>query len=74
MCVCRRSRSGTIRSKQSLLDVMARSDNSNLLDQIFQFIGSKPEKAVSFWLFFSSFCSLVVSFGISPTRWCAPVS
>ena len=43
----RRTRSWTTRSKQSLLDIHVTADKSNLLDQIFLFIGSKPEKAVS---------------------------
>ena len=35
------------RTKQSLLDLHASVDKSNLLSQIFQFIGAKPEEAVS---------------------------
>lgn len=35
------------RTKQSLLDLHISADKSNLLSQIFQFIGSKPEEAVS---------------------------
>ena len=51
----RRQRSWAARSnsKQALLDVTSSPDQSNLLDQIFQFIGSKPEEAVS-WK--SSYC------------------
>ena len=30
-----------------LLDISTSQDKSNLLDQIFQFIGTKPEEAVS---------------------------
>jgi hypothetical protein len=33
-----------MRGKQSLLEVPTSTDKSNLLDQIFQFISSKPEK------------------------------
>ena len=35
------------RSKQALLEISNSHDKSNLLDQIFMFIGSKPEEAVS---------------------------
>lgn len=72
----RRSRSWALRGKQSsLLDLPANADKSNLLDQIFQFIGSKPEKAVSWcqwcqqcqWCLWCHPC-LVVS------RWSALVS
>ena len=35
------------RSKQALLEISTCPDKSNLLDQIFMFIGSKPEEAVS---------------------------
>ena len=42
----RRQRSMVSRTKQSLLDLPS-VDKSNLLGQIFQFIGSKPEEAVS---------------------------
>ena len=44
----RRQRSGVAlsRSKQALLEISSCPDKSNLLDQIFMFIGSKPEEAV----------------------------
>lgn len=35
------------RSRQALLEISSCPDKSNLLDQIFMFIGSKPEEAVS---------------------------
>ncbi len=34
-------------NKLALLDMTISADQSSLLDQIFQFIGSKPEEAVS---------------------------
>jgi E3 ubiquitin-protein ligase HECTD4 len=45
----RRQRSGVSlsRSRQALLEISSCPDKSNLLHQIFMFIGSKPEKAVS---------------------------
>ena len=43
----RRQRGSASHSKKTLLDISASHDKSNLLDQIFQFIGTKPEEAVS---------------------------
>lgn len=41
------------RTKQNLLDLPASVDKSNLLGQIFQFIGSKPEEAVRSWCLYA---------------------
>ncbi len=38
---------GLSRSRQALLEISSCLDKSNLLHQIFLFIGSKPEEAVS---------------------------
>ena len=43
----RRQKSCASHRKKTLLDISASHDKSNLLDQIFQFIGTKPEEAVS---------------------------